>query len=112
MTVQADILTSNIPSYFCNAGHRTAFFDMETVSFPLTIRNVKPGDRFTPLGMAGTQKVKKFFNDRKIPAAQRNRCPVLTSKGNLVWLMGYRMDDSAKITPTTRKAIRVEFRLA
>ncbi len=112
MEVRAEILPTDMPADFRSTGHRIAFFDMGTVSFPLTIRSIKPGDRFTPLGMAGTQKVKKFFIDHKIPASQRSRCPVLISRGKIVWLMGYRMDDSAKITPTTRKVLRVEFRLA
>jgi tRNA(Ile)-lysidine synthase len=111
MAVQAEILPDHISPDFRNAGHLTAFFDMDAVSFPLTIRRVEPGDRFRPLGMAGTQKVKKFFIDHKIPAAERRRCPVLTSEGKLIWLVGYRMDGSVKITPTTRKVLRVEFRL-
>ena len=97
---------------FRNAGHRTEFFDMDTVSFPLTIRSTKPGDRFTPLGMAGRQKVKKFFIDHKIPVAERDRCPALVSRGKLIWLMGHRMDGSVKITPATRQVLKIEFRLA
>lgn len=94
------------------AGHKVAFFDMNTVSFPLTLRNVKPGDRFTPLGMTGTQKVNKYFKDRKIPANERTRCPLLLSQGRVIWVMGHRVDDSVKITPNTEQILKVTFWLA
>lgn len=112
ITVQVDILPPQTRPDFRNAGHHTAFFDMETVSFPLTVRNPKPGDRFIPLGMTGRQKIKKFFIDHKIPAAKRACCPVLESGGRPIWLMGYRVDDSVKITARTNQVLKVEFSLA
>ncbi len=110
--LRADILPPGTRPDYRNAGHRTAFFDMEAVTFPLTVRSPKPGDRFTPLGMAGRQKVKKYFVDHKIPPARRARCPVLESGGRLVWLMGCRIDDSVKITTGTQQVLKIEFNLA
>lgn len=112
VTIQADILPPNAVPDLRKAGHQAAFFDMETVSFPLTVRNPKPGDRFVPLGMTGRQKIKKYFIDHKIPAARRACCPVLESGGRPIWLMGYRMDDSVKITSRTKQVLKVEFSLA
>ena len=51
----------------------TALFDLDAVRFPLRLRNFKKGDRFRPLGMSGSQKLKAFFVDHKIsrpPVAQ------------------------------------------
>ena len=112
ITVRAAMIPSDIRPDFRNAGHRTAFFDMDAMSFPLTVRSPEPGDRFTPLGMTGRQKLKKYFIDHKIPADQRTRCPVLESDGRLVWLMGYRMEDAVKITAKTKRVLKVEFSLA
>jgi tRNA(Ile)-lysidine synthase len=56
--------------------------------------------------------LKKFFIDHKIPADLRTRCPVLESGGRLVWLMGYRMEDTVKITAGTKRVLKVEFSLA
>jgi tRNA(Ile)-lysidine synthase len=111
-TVRANVLPPDTQPDFRKAGHQAAFFDMKAVSFPLTVRSVKPGDRFTPLGMTGSQKVKKYFIDHKIPATRRACCPVLESGGRLVWLMGYRIDDSVKITAKTGQVLKVEFSLA
>jgi tRNA(Ile)-lysidine synthase len=95
-----------------DAGHMVAFFDINTVRFPLIIRNIHPGDRFTPLGMHGTQKVNDFFINNKVSRAERVKCPVLVSNGNIIWVMSHRIDDSVKITSKTRNVLRAELFLA
>ena len=95
-----------------HAGHRVAFFDMEKLRFPLIVRNVHPGDRFTPLGMTGTQKLKKFFINNKVSRAERSKCPVVLSRGRIIWVAGYRIDEIAKVTPFTRYILKGELFLA
>ena len=86
----------------------TALFDMAAVTFPLKIRNFKHGDRFRPLGMAGSQKLKAFFINHKVPRSKRLRCPILLSGGRIIWVGGYRIDDSAKLTGETKKVLKAE----
>jgi tRNA(Ile)-lysidine synthase len=90
----------------------TALMDLACLSFPLTIRNCMPGDRFTPLGMTGHQKISKFFINRKIPRGMRADCPVLISQDRIVWLCGHQIDDAVKITPATRRILKAELFLA
>jgi len=89
-----------------------AFFDLDALKFPLVIRNFQNGDRFRPLGMNGLQKVKKYFINNKVERARRNRCPLLLSQGNLVWVAGHRMDEAYKVTPLTQTMLKVELLLA
>jgi tRNA(Ile)-lysidine synthase len=95
-----------------NAGQFVAFFDMDAVTFPLTVRNLRPGDRFSPLGMTGRQKVRRFFSNQGIPRALRRRYPLLLSGGKIIWVAGLRMDHSARLTPETRRVLRGELLLA
>jgi len=90
----------------------TAFLDGETVEFPVTVRNFRPGDRFAPLGAGGTQKLKKFFIDHKVPRDQRRRCPLLVSRGWILWVAGYRIDHRARLSPLTRRVLKAEIILA
>ena len=90
------------------AGQQVAFFDMNSLSFPLTLRNVRAGDRFRPFGLQGTQKIKKYFIDHKVPREKRRACPVLLSGGCIIWLMGHRMADDCRVTPATREILRAE----
>ncbi|MDO9111453.1 MAG: tRNA lysidine(34) synthetase TilS, partial [Desulfatirhabdiaceae bacterium] len=73
---------SEIPIGSClmeNLSEKIALLDMERLSFPLILRNIQPGDRFSPLGVTGTQKIQKYFIDHKIDRSKRQQCPVLLS---------------------------------
>ena len=89
-----------------------AFFDKERLSFPLCIRNPRPGDRFSPLGLKGTQKLKKFFIDHKVSSYDRARCPILLSQNKIVWVSGHRLDNFAKIRSDTKKVFKASLSLA
>ena len=99
-------------SSLTSAGQHTAFFDMDKLTFPMFLRNTLPGDRFMPLGMQGTQKVKDFFINNKIPREIRPKTPVLVSKDTIVWIVGHRIDERAKITQQTRNVLKIELLLA
>ena len=42
-------------------GQHTSFFDKDTLSFPMVIRNFRPGDCFSTTGSGRKAKVKKIF---------------------------------------------------
>ena len=97
---------------FNTVGKNLAFFDMDSLQFPLVVRNTRPGDRFSPLGLNGTQKVKKYFIDHKIPEPQRRLCPVLLSAGKIIWIAGHRIGNSVKVVSATRRILKAELLLA
>ena len=94
------------------AGQHTCFFDKDTLGFPMVIRNFRPGDAFKPLGAGGTQKLKKYFIDKKVPRGERIKCPILLSRGRIIWVVGHRIDESVKVMPSTRNVMKVELLLA
>ncbi len=85
-----------------------ALLDQQTLQFPLKMRNFRPGDRFQPLGVKGTQKLKEFFIDHKIPKFERPRIPLLTSGEVIAWVVGYRIDERVKVTEKTQKVLKVK----
>jgi len=85
----------------------TALMDYENLQFPLKMRNFRPGDRFWPLGVKGTQKLKDFFIDHKVPQFERLRVPLLISGEKIAWVVGYRIDERVKITETTKRVLRI-----
>jgi tRNA(Ile)-lysidine synthase len=62
------------------------------------VRNRRNGDRFHPLGAPGSKKLKDFLIDRKIPAEQRDRLPLLVWKGEVVWVAGVEISERFKVT--------------
>jgi tRNA(Ile)-lysidine synthase len=94
------------------ASKHSAYFDMDHLQFPLVVRNFRPGDRFSPLGLEGTQKVKTYFINNKVPRSERQRCPIILSKGKIIWVAGHRIDNHVKIRARTHKILKAELILA
>ena len=111
-TLVLDAMPVDAMGSLTSAGQSSALFDMDKLTFPLLLRNTLPGDRFRPLGMQGTQKVKRFFINNKIPREIRRKTPVLISRDAIVWVVGHRIDEGAKITQQTRNVLRIELFLA
>ncbi len=72
-----------------------------------TIRRWKPGDRFYPLGLKGTKKVSDFLNEQKISSLKKKEQLVLTNRGQIVWVIGLRLDERFKINKNTEKVIEL-----
>lgn len=84
-----------------------AFFDFDKLRPPLLLRSRKEGDRFYPLGMKGSKKVKDFFIDLKIPMRKREKIPLLVNGGKVACIVGYRIDERFKIDNNTRKILAI-----
>ena len=88
--------------------NRKINIDFDKISPPLTVRNIKPGDRFSPLGLKGTKKIGDFLTDRKIARYLRDEIPVVEDKNGIVWLTGLEISDNVKIDKTTKKVLEIE----
>jgi tRNA(Ile)-lysidine synthase len=89
-------------------GPDRACLDADLLPGPLLVRPRRPGDRFLPLGGPGSRKVKSFLIDRKIPLDERGRIPLVLSEGRIAWVVGHRIDERFKVTPTTRRILVLE----
>ena len=62
------------------------------VEWPLEVRPIRTGERWSPLGMAlKHQKLSDFFVNEKIPQSARARWPLVLSGGSVVWVVGLRI---------------------
>ncbi|MCM1079050.1 MAG: tRNA lysidine(34) synthetase TilS [Bacteroidales bacterium] len=87
-----------------------AQMDSQTVTFPLTLREVKNGDRFSPFGMNGTKLVSDFLTDRKVCLLKKRSQLCLTdAKGEIIWLIGQRISNNNKISNDTIKIISARY---
>jgi tRNA(Ile)-lysidine synthase len=83
--------------------------DYDKVTLPLKLTNRRLGDKFYPLKMRGTKKVKEFFIDNKVPQYYRNSIPLLVdNEGKIIWIIGMRLDDRVKITSETTKVLYIK----
>ena len=80
-----------------------ALLDADKIQFPFTLRHWRHGDRFHPLGMKGSKLLSDFFVDQKFTEAQKQSVFLLVSAENeILWVVGYRIDDRFKITNATK----------
>ncbi|HZK35310.1 MAG TPA: tRNA lysidine(34) synthetase TilS [Bacillota bacterium] len=85
------------------------YVDRVKISGGLKVRQRKNGDRFKPLGMKGRKKLKDYFIDKKIPKDQRDSVPLLADDDNIIWVVGYQMNDDYKLTNETKDSIKFSF---
>lgn len=101
-------LSDKMPVHFPD-NRLSAFFDAGKIS-RLTVRTFREGDRFVPLGMERSVKLKDYFMSRKIPRERRRNIPLLLSDDDIIWVVGERMDERYKLTHHTKRFLRLSAR--
>ena len=62
------------------------------IEWPLEVRPMRTGERWSPLGMAlKHQKLSDFFVNQKIPRSARAKWPLVLSGGSILWVAGLRI---------------------
>ena len=84
-----------------------AWLDRDKLQFPLILRKWKTGDYFRPLGMKGMKKLSDFFVDEKFSLPEKENCWLLANGEEIVWIVGFRLDERYKITPETKNILEV-----
>lgn len=87
----------------------SASFDLGKTGRSLFVRSRQAGDRFQPLGIQHSRKLQDFMVDSAIPRSWRDKVPLVCSPTQIIWVVGWRMDDRAKITTSTEGVLRLEF---
>lgn len=102
-----NIKTSKV-SEKTNKSKNVGYFDMDKLLFPLFIRTRKNGDRFYPLGMKHSKKVKDFFIDEKVDKNTRDEVPLILSDNKIIWVAGYRISEEFKVDKGTKNILKIE----
>jgi tRNA(Ile)-lysidine synthase len=106
VTVTADLAqvhgASGLDRILAGSGRRIAVVDSATLGRQLRVRSRQPGDRFKPLGLAGTKKLQDFFVDRKVAESERDKVPlVVDEKDRIVWVAGHAICEDFRVTAQT-----------
>jgi len=90
------------------ASDNTVFLDFNKVKFPLTLRKWENGDYFIPLGMKKKKKISDFLIDNKINRFEKENVKILCADEKVVWIVGMRADERYKITPQTKRVLKIQ----
>lgn len=85
----------------------TALLDADRTGMELQVRGWEEGDRFVPFGMDGRKKLQDFFVDVKVPRDRRRSVPLVVSGDQIVWVVGFRVDERFRVTDSTQRILRV-----
>lgn len=87
---------------------RRQVVDAACLAREVCVRHRRDGDRIAPLGLGGTRKLKDYFCDLGIPAAQRDRKLLLVADGEIVWIVGHAVSAKAAVTDRTASWVEIE----
>ncbi len=88
-------------------GKTEAAFDFDMLRFPLKVRSRQAGDFFYPSGFGRRKKLQDYFVDEKVPRDMRDSVPLLLSGEDIIWVVGYRMDDRYRISPSCARTLKI-----
>lgn len=86
------------------------YFDYDNIKEYINIRTRKNGDRFKPLGMNGSKKLKDIYIDLKIPREDRDLIPLICFDDEISWIVGYKVSEVSKITKSTKQILKITIR--
>lgn len=81
--------------------------DADKVTLPLVFRHWQKGDTFRPLGLRGQKKLSDFFTDAKMSQIEKESAWIVESNGVIVCVLGRRMDDRFKLTPSSSRIMEI-----
>lgn len=93
--------------YTISRNPRVAHFNAAKVNYPLLLRHWHKGDTFRPLGMRGFKKLSDFFVDCKLSRVEKENLWVLIAGGEIIWIVGMRIDDRCKVTDDSTEILQI-----
>jgi len=82
--------------------------DWNRISGPLELRNWRPGDRYRPAGHASQVKLKRLFQQARVPLWVRRLWPIITGGDAILWAGGFGPSADHLAGPGARAALRVQ----
>ena len=105
-----DILEVPAREFAPDQNPMTEYVSSKVIRWPLHIRNVAVGDNFQPLGMSGkTKKIQDLMVDHKLEMYQKERLYLLTNAVHIIWVVGIRLDERARVSLDDEKIFRLTF---
>ena len=87
----------------------TKWLDYDKIEYRLSIRTRREGDFLVIDRKGNRKKLNRCMIDEKIPREERNKIPLLTCGGEVLWLIGGRINEQYKITQNTRMVLEVKY---
>ncbi|UPT68088.1 MAG: tRNA lysidine(34) synthetase TilS [Sphingobacteriales bacterium JAD_PAG50586_3] len=84
-----------------------AILDFDKLTFPLTLRRWRVGDKFQPFGMSKGKLLSDFFKDSKLSKDEKDDLWILESNGKIAWIVGHRADNRFRVDDKTKLVVTI-----
>jgi tRNA(Ile)-lysidine synthase len=78
-----------------------------SLSFPLTLRNWRPGDQYQRRGRSAAEKIKTLFQEFRVPLWERRTWPVIVGGDSIVWTRGFGAASEYAAGPGSRRILMI-----
>ena len=85
-----------------------AYISVDEINF--TLRHRKDGDKIQPLGSKGSQKLKKYLNEKKIPQHEKDKLIFLCKDNEILWAAGIGISEKIKVAQKPTHMLKLEKR--
>jgi tRNA(Ile)-lysidine synthase len=87
----------------------TKWLDYDKIKQGFSIRVRQEGDYFVNDIQGHRKKLQNYFVDEKIPMGERNKMWLLAQDSYVLWLVGGRISENAKVTENTQVIVELEY---
>lgn len=83
------------------------YLDYDLLTGKLSLRNRRSGDRFNPIGMKGSKKIKDYFVDKKVSSDDRSKVLFLMNGDEIAYVVGHDIADKYRASSKTKNYLNV-----
>ena len=88
----------------------TKWFDYDKIKDGFCIRTRQSGDYLICDVFGHRKKLKQYFVDEKIPVTQRDKIVLLAQESQVLWVIGGRISEYAKVTEETQRIVEITYK--
>ena len=108
--VKTEIFANNslIQKQILEENKYTKWLDYDIIKSNVLLRTRQKGDYLIVSAQGGRKKLKDFFIDLKIPRDQRDQILLLADGSHILWVVGYRISEAAKVKSETKQVLKIQ----
>lgn len=80
----------------------------DTINHNICLRTRRAGDYLVVNRAGGRKKLKEYFIEEKIPREERDGVILLAEGSHILWVVGHRISEAAKVTEETRYSLKIQ----
>jgi len=99
---------ADVPSDLSGVGPKEAWFDLDELRLPLTVRHARSGDRMTTFG-GHQHKLQDLYVDAKVDRVLRARRPVVCDADGIIWVPALARSATGVVTAESRRFLCIVY---